>query len=533
MAKHSKQRSTAPTTSLFPFAQQIVNHPRVGFVVAAAYGIAMLVVGLTYHVIGDYHVETDFYWSYVQEARAMMSGRLPIEDFRGPAYPMLLGITGTVIGEYFTAGIVLSTLAAALVLFFAYELLRRLFRADTALLATLLVAANTTFVRYTYTAGTDMVFNAFVTASVFFLLKDEQRVWRSIIISAVLAGIAYLTRYNGVALVVAAPAAIVLANPFGLEMRERIKTAAVFVGVFFLVIAPWGFYCLAEKGSFFYNKNYLNIAYEMFAKGRIGWDQFWNVEAHRYESLTHVIFLDFGLFVRQVLFNIVDHARSDMGLLLGWHIGVLSVVGVVAFFKEKPGARLLSLFIIGAGFFAVLLLVFYGERFSMFLLPIYVLLALRALTMPKVSEWRFWNRIHIGALVGYGLLVWTAAESYGFHREHIDSGPTEILHIAEWFNARGNRTESDSVIIARKPHIAYYLDMRLEYFPYVNTLEELHAHAKASGASLLYFSLMEAGLRPQFRILLDPSQAPPWLTPLVSTNVPPSVLYRIEREKPQ
>jgi len=30
-------------------------------------------------------------------------------------------------------------------------------------------------------------------------------------------------------------------------------------------------------------------------------------------------------------------------------------------------------------------------------------------------------------------------------------------------------TEDGKIVLARKPHIAYYLDMKLEMFPYVNS----------------------------------------------------------------
>jgi hypothetical protein len=60
-----------------------------------------------------------------------------------------------------------------------------------------------------------------------------------------------------------------------------VKTSAIFLGAFLVFIAPWGINCLIQKGSFFYNRNYLNIAYEMFAKGKVGWDQYWYGESQR------------------------------------------------------------------------------------------------------------------------------------------------------------------------------------------------------------------------------------------------------------
>lgn len=534
MAQHSKQKqSSVPSTSLFPFFPDALKSLRLGYLIAGLYFVVMLFLGLRYHVVGDYNVETDFYWGYVPEAKKILSGSILIEDFRGPGYPMFLALVGIFTQDFFHAGIILSTLAASVTLFFAFETLKRLFRPDIAFVGTLLVAVNPTFVQYSYTAGTDMVFNALVTGTIFYFLKMEDRRWPHLATAAVLSACAYLTRYNGVYIVLAAPAALILANPLHLEMRERLRVTALFLGIFLLAISPWGIYCLIEKGSFFYNRNYLNIAYEMFAKGRIGWDQYWTVEAHKFGSLAQVVFADPGLFLQTIFRNVFEHFTSDLGKLLGWHIGVFSVAGIYFMAKEKPAAPQFSFFLFGASFFAVLLLVFYGERFSMYLLPLYVALALKSLTWPRFTKYRFWNRLQSGGLIALVLLIWSAGESYSFNKMNIDSGPKEVVVIADWFKRNVPPSTGQQIVIARKPHIAYYLGMQMEFFPTVSTMGELLAKAREVDARYLYFSLMEAGMRPQFQHLLDFSQAPPELKPLTYTVSPPAVLYEIKLQEEQ
>jgi 4-amino-4-deoxy-L-arabinose transferase-like glycosyltransferase len=527
MTKQARQ-STVPQTSLFPFLPQALNDASVGLVTAGLFLIVMLFISLKYHIVGDYGVETDFYWSYVPEARHILGGTIPIEDFRGPGYPLVLACIALFTSDLFHAGVVLSTVAGAASLYFIFRIFKQLFRADMALIGTLLVAVNTTFVQYSYSAGTDMFFVALVTASTFFFLRHEEMRGLDIVLSAVLAGFAYLTRYNGLFAVVAAPAALLAVNPFQQTRNLRAKTAALYIGVFLLTIAPWGIYCLIEKGSFFYNKNYLNIAYEMFAKGRIPWDQYWSVDAQKFTSLTQVIFANPGLFVTTVIRNIFEHVVGDLGKLAGWQVGVFSVLGVPLFIKERPSARVLGYFIFALLFFAVLLLVFYGERFSLYLLPVYVVLALKALTWQGLARYRFWKRVQSGALIAAVLLVWTAVSSYEFNSANIGSGPREVVSIAQWFRNNYDDTAKGQIIIARKPHIAYYLDMKMELFPYVDTYPQLLDHIRKVHASYLYFSLMEAGMRPQFQYLLDPSKAPPELKPLTYSAYPPAVLYKVE-----
>jgi hypothetical protein len=527
MAKQSRQPAI-PQTSLFPFFPDYLNNRFAGLGLAGLYFILMLIVSLKYHVVGDYNVETDFYWSYVPQARHILEGVVPIEDFHGPAYPMVLAFISLFTRDLFHAGVVLSTLAAAVSLFLIFELLKKLFRSDVALLATLLVAVNTTFIQYSYTAGTDMLFVSFITASTFFLLRGEQLRWSDLTLAAVFAALGYLTRYNGLSAAVGVPLALIVANPFQQSMKDRIKTSAIFLGVFLAVISPWGIYCQIQKGSFFYNRNYLNIAYEMFAKGKIGWDQYWYGEAQKFTSLTQVIFADPGLFVTSMVKNLIGHAASDFDLLLGWQVGIFSLLGIVAFIKYRPTSRVLSYFLISVAFFGVLLLVFYGERFSMVLLPVYGVLALKALSIPSLAQYRFWKTIQAGGVVAIVLVIWTGYSSMEFNRMNIDSGPTEVLSFGSWFHQNFGDSERGKVVIARKPHIAYYLDMKLEMFPYVESYDQLLVEMRRVKASYLYFSRMEAGMRPQFQKLLDPRYAPKELRPLTYTTNPPAVLYKVE-----
>lgn len=523
-----KQRQAAGSFfSLAPVLPSFVHRPYAGWILAGAIGLVLLAVNLQFHIIGDYLDETDFYWSYAPEAQRILSGKPPIDDFRGPGYPAVLAVVSLLVSDSFRVGIIIATCSAAVVLALVFTLFQRLFRTDFAFVATLLVALNTKFIQYSYTVGTDMMFNALVSASVFFLLRNAERQWLSIVLSALFAGLAYLTRYNGIFVLGAVPAVLLLANPFQLAWKERLKTCAVYLAVFFLVIAPWGWYCLQERGSFFYNKNYLNIAYEMFAKDRISWDQFWSIESKRYTSLIQVITADVNQFLKTVMMNIVTHGGGDLIRLVGAYTGIFSFVGIFTLFGKGNDRRVISYFLLAAGFFAVLLLVFYGERFSLFLLPAYVVLALKALSHPRVAHLKLLGRVPAAKIVVAVVLVWTAVDSWRFNARNIDSGPKEVLSIAEAFHRSNEQPPPDAVVVTRKPHIAYYLKMKMELFPLVSSFDELKAEVRRVNGSYLFFSYVEASLRPQFRPLLDVQNPVPWLQPIAYTSYPPAVLFRV------
>ena len=526
--KKASTHDIAPQrTSLFPLFPSLLQHRFAGLALALAYGIVLTILNLRYHIIGDYGVETDFYWSYVPQAQRLLAGTLEVQDFQGPFYPLLLAAASFFTTDLFRAGTVLATVCGAVALFLLHMLLRRLLRYDLAFVGTLLVAANTVFVQYSYSAGTDMLFNVLVLGAVASVLVRDERRWSAVVLSGVLAGCAYLTRYNGIVLLIAVPAALLVANPYRLSMKDRVITSAVFAGCFLATMAPWGIYSLIEKGGFFYNKNYLNIAYEMYAKGRMSWDQFWYQGPEKYTSLAQVVLTDPLLFAKTAVTNVVDHGLMDLENLAGWHLGVFSLGGIALSFRERPSPQVLAFLIVSVLFFGVLVLVFYSERFSLFLLAPYVLLALKALTWQNLAQFRFWNRVHVGALIAAVLLMWTAIRSYDFNAQNISSGPREVLSIAEWFHAARGTPPEGTRLLARKPHSAYYLGMDLISFPVVETYDELLTEIKKTNAAYVYFGLMEAGLRPQFQMLLDPRRAPPYLHPLTYTTSPPAVLYQV------
>jgi len=522
----AKSKSPQVVTAFASFLPTIVRHPRAGLALGAAYAVILLYAGLTYHVVGDYGIETDFFWSYVPTARLFLQGTIEIENFHGPAYPVVLGIISLLTGDFFTAGVMLSIFAAACTLFCSHALFKKLTTPESSFLGTLLIAVNPVFVQYSYSAGTDMMFFALLAGSAYLLFRQSSAAKTDIVFSAFLAGIAYLTRYNGIFVVAAVPAVLFLVNPDRSPLKRRAEISGLFLAAFFLTILPWGLYCLSERGSFFYNKNYLNIAYEMYARGSMTWDQYWFKAAETYTSLTEVVFSDPARFLTTVGANIWDHAVGDMGILLGWQVGIFTLAGIGVAFKDRISRVTAGFLVYSLVFFSVLLLVFYSERFSLFLLMGYTLLALIGFSWSKFQTLRFGRNLTLAGILAGAIIVWTFSRSYEFNRANIDSGPKEILIIAEWFK-RTVGDNPEAIVLTRKPHAAYYLNMQMGGFPYVDTYEELLQEARKANARYLYFGIMEAAMRPQFQSLLDPRRAPTDLKPLVYTNVPPAVLYEI------
>lgn len=527
---------------VFPWFEKVLEYRYTGAIIAGAYFLVMLALSFTYHKVGDYGVETDFFWGYVPDAKHFLDGIIKVGQFHGPLYPIVLGLVGSISGNFFKAGILIAVASAAIVLYFTYELLKYVFRADAAFLATLFTAFNPTFIQYSYSCGTDMFFAALVAGAAFLIIRQEKLRWWKLVVAALLAALAYLTRYNAIFFLVAVPVILLFFNLLKLSWSKRIIATAVFLGSFFVFITPWGIYSQKEKGSFFYNQNYLNIAYTFYEKGHVSWDQFWNQDAKKYHSLKDVITDNPGTFFSNITSNFFDHFGQDMGTLMGWYIGLFSLIGVltvlVSFFykrEQRPSRAQLSFYFFNLMYYGVLLLVFYGARFSLYLVPFYSMLALVPFYAGEYALKNWAPNIRLAAIVAAILVVVSFYHGYKFNKTQISSGPQVVLKVSNWFHENVLPGKRGKIITARKPHIAYYMGLKFQRFPYVNNMKDLFKALKKDSVDYLYYGPWEASFRPALRFLLDPRKAPPQLTPMVEFMSKqagvPVVLYKVNRDK--
>jgi hypothetical protein len=498
-------------------------------VIAVLYFVILFILSLLYHKVGDYGVETDFFWGYVPNAKSLINGDLQIDPFRGPLYPMVLSLVNLIISNYFISGIVIGVLSASILIFLTFELIKKIFSPTVSFFVTLLLASNPIFVQYTYSAGTDMMFNALAAATLLFFFKDKRINYRNIIIAAVLGGLSYLTRYNGVFLL-GFVFIILFVNYWNNDWLQRIKSSFIFVAVFILTITPWGIYCLSEKGSFFYNENYKNIAFELYGKGNMSWDKFWFSESSSFTSLFDVIGRDPFLFISTTIGNIGENFMMDMERLMGWYIGVFIILGLILLLISNPfknwKSRETGYYLSNLFFFALLTLVFYSERFSIFLISFYSVIAIQIFFSEKFT---FNKRIplKVGYLIAISLIAITMAKSISFNSSRINSGPKELLVLQDWYDTNIPESERGNKIAARKAHVAYYLGMDFVLLPMADSYEDLIEKLRQKNVDYLFFSTIEAAMRREFQSLLNPKSSHPGLKVVVYLNNPPAVLYRV------
>lgn len=492
-------------------------------IISIAYFIAVLSFSLSYRKIGNYDIETDFFWDYAIEARNILNGIINVGDFRGPGYPAVVALASLLFGDLFKSGLIISAISSALVILITFKTLKKVFDDKVAFLVSLSLILNPTFLRYSYVCGTDMFFNLLVSSAVFLSIMGVLNNKNILIfLSGLVGGYAYLTRYNGISLLFGLPLMILLLNRKNL--RKGILNSVFSIIGYIVFLAPWSIYSYINRGEFFYNKNYLNIAYEMYAKNKIPWDNFWFEASKEYKSLADVFLRDPALFTEKSILNLFEHFWRDLTQLCGWQFAILFLFGLIIIATQKIDNLKIAYIAHSLTFFFVLLFVFYSERFSMYLLPTYLSICYYAIKWERIENIKFaWIVIFIISNV-----ISLPQVSQMIKRD-INNQPFDILYIKNQFKEKFGDTEKGKIVVARKPNIAYYLNMEFKPFPLAKSYEELQSELIKLNASYLYYSWIEYHFRPNFEGLFNYTSPPPFLEVVAISENPPAVLYKVKK----
>lgn len=218
------------------------------------------------------------------------------------------------------------------------------------------------------------------------------------------------------------------------------------------------------------------------------------------------------------------HFYSDMRELVGTGVGIFVILGALALAVIRPARRSLLYIVFGIFYFLILALVFYNPRFSLFLLAIYLPLAVWPFTLKIRSVYLLWgSRLMLAACVV--MICSTAPASVIRVNREIRESPEYLRDIGL---ALGNvEHDKSQKIIARKPHTAYYAGLVPMMFPdKPQSVDELVAYCRANGIRYVLYSVVEARMRPNLRDLVNIDVKHPGLAEVYHNRF--GVIYRVE-----
>jgi hypothetical protein len=499
----------------------------VAYGILGVFGLYWAVKSFGTHHLGNYAVETDFYWKYGPAARDLLHGRVDIANYdsKGWGYPAavaLLSLTGL---DPFRAGQVLALLSALLAGWLLYRLHRSLLGPTLALLSLLLLLQNRTFLANTYEVGTDMFFFAVVLGSVALMLRSGAPGLPAILASGALGGWAFSTRYNGLFLWPGATLLfLVLQTPPG-DRAVRWRRLLVWSGGFLAAAAPWLVINAVHTGNPLTNSNYVNVGYAVYGEGN--WEKFFYGD-RQIHSFADVIRLDPGRFAVAMGKNLVDHLRRDLSDLMPLLWGALAVVGGLLLARDRPGRRVGGYALLWGLYFLTLVPVFYGTRFSLPMLALYTGLA--AWPFESGTAGRpfrsFEASVPIRAFVFLALWIPTSLSAYQWtedlrNPERLSAGPYELEPAIGYLRLHGK----GEALLARKPHAAFEAGMKFVPLPNVDSPAALHAEAEKAGARYLLISGAELSLRAAIRPFAEPGAQIPGFTLVFES--PGALIYEV------
>ena len=494
--------------------------------VAGVYLAVMTYLTVRHHRIGGFGVETDFYAELVPQARALLRGEFSPELYgtKGPVYSIILAIIYLFIREYFFAGLVINFIGAAVFLVTGYYLIKTVFNTITAVFFIIAAAGNFIFQTYTYQAGTDMPFMAFSMLSLLFMFRDDTI--RSLVLSALFALLAFLTRYNGAFLIAGAILTIFLTGHF---RAEGLKRLGIWLGVFVLAGLPWFIPNWIATGNPVNNGNYINVLLEFygFSSEQFDYENWTEIVPQGIDSFGDVIMHDPVYFAGRFLSNIGSHFLLDLRDLIGIRIAVLTVIGIVLFFFAHPDRRKLLYLSFGAFYFLILALVFYNARFSLTLIAFYLPVSVWPLTSVRFLPRNRWFSIACGTAI-FALTASVAATSLMAVHRDITSPYPQLANMRLLGLSLGE-IESDphQKVCAREPHIAYYAGLIPRMMPsQIETVEDLVAFCREQEIRYIAYTSIEYSVRPQFQALWESrSNSFPGLEPVTANRA--GLVFRV------
>ena len=485
------------------------------------------------HTFGTYATETDFYHLYAPDAARIASWRFPENPYQGPGYPAALALITPLTGDVFTSGKWLSIASAALAGFATFLLFERLFGYWTGIGAQLLVLAGEEFAVFAINATTDVFFLLLCLACLVAFMSDRIDLsarWRTAL-TAALASLAYLTRYNGLFLAATFLIGITALNFFRVDRRERLRLVALFATVFLLVASPWLYANYKHRGSPFYNTNYLNIATEYYrelADAQVNQDGTRPLE-EKFHSLGDVLRYDPRRMIAHYPENLFDQIQKTVtsNLVNRW-VGWAAVIGIGLALIERRSRPVILALISGVIYLMLMALTHWETRYFFYIMALYAGFAVYAAGRPlELLRSRGWLKHPAFALVPVALVLTMWALSVARTRDSLArflaSHPAEVLRACEYFRdqqIRGAR------VMARKPHVAFICGQEWVFFPVVKSLDELREQIRENRVDYVLFSSVEAARRREVKELKNPAAAPVWLEPVWVSSDPPVVLYR-------
>ena len=493
------------------FARIAVGLP---WVWALLVGIVAFALHLKFYPIGDLDADTDFYGDLVIGAQQLARGRLTALNYpyKGPLFSFVLVPVHAVIGDWYESAVVVNIVCAVSSLIVLHHLLSRVYTHQVAVWGVALVSTLPEFFLLAHGTQTDLLFLGLVTGALVPICSGAGSLW-PIALAGALAGLAFLTRYNGAVVPIVTTVALVAVNPSRLPRGRRLCLAAIHLGAFFAVVAPWLALSHSQTGMLLYTKNAQNLVAGLYDP--VEWRDL--MQGQHLRPLREILAYAPSHAAKNLSMNSVKHARRDLTELLGIPTAALALLGLVGVLLHRANASQWSLYVFGITYFLTLAPIFYSPRFSLPIAPVYVaagvafILGALGPARPgairiRAPSWLWRPRPQMVArwITAAFLIACTAAgvaRIVAKERERIARRPLSLLPAIQALRQHA-AVAGHGAVLARKGHIAFHAGLDYVQYPMaIWSLKDLLAFARDHGVRYISYGFVEFELQPDLRFL--------------------------------
>ena len=486
---------------------------RKALLLALAMGV-FYVVALAYpvhrHVVGAF---SDFYVRFAPDADRVAAGEFPRNTYNPPGYPTLLVLASPLTGD-FTTGKWMSLLAGGLTGALAFVLFRRLFGPGPALLAVPIILTSAVFATYAITAMTDVPFVLLCLIVMIALTSEGPHRLRTVILSGVLCGIAYLIRYNAVFLLVPG-----LAAALWVERRwsSRAALGAAYLASFLVTVAPWLWMNYTHHGSPFYSTNYEDVA-----------RAFDITRSTPFTSLADVLLQDPARLTRSYVTNLGYTFFQTLGAGLALlPVGPLAAMGIGLSLARNRRRPVFLVLLAALSFLLVMSLTHWERRYFFFILVCYSGFA--AFAIFEIAGWvgRALGSMLAARATMAMLVLWIVVPSivtvWQAAAKTLSRQPVELLPAAEVVRREASPR---ATVMAVRAQMAYLSRREWRPLPGADSVEGLKTILQQDPPGYVVYDRWAWKYMPELKSLLDPAASPRWLRAVYSN--PSIVVYRVE-----
>ncbi|MBD3385484.1 hypothetical protein GF407_11235 [candidate division KSB1 bacterium] len=376
------------------------------------------------------------------------SSWLTAHPFHGPAYSWAIKIMMFSGVDAFSAGKMISILSTLLLITCSWMLLDR---KPLGFFIPFILVINPVLLSHSVLVLSDMMAAALFMAVILLLGKYPES-GIAMLFAGVTGALAYLTR-SLYLFILLLP---LLEWFFKTKPSSKIKHLSFFYIGFLVTALPWSLYLFIEKGSPFWNLNYLNILFKMEGLDQ-GWREFPYFDDNA--SLSMVLSQP-ELFLKGWLKTLFALPKNIFKLFP--HVGVLSALAVWFWIADIDRKKFF--FILGLAIYSILIaLVWITDRFLLVYLPLVAVLLKEAVVKTpkhlrfdasfKSAPSRLIAALPLQTLIMAMIFCITLALSLHNVPAFFNDEPTEFKQAAEWIE---KQPQQPGTIMSAKPHIAYF-----------------------------------------------------------------------------